>query len=110
MVRWTSAGFPDDPRPDPQVFRGLPLLAAYEQAAVDGFVGTDTAACFQQYREESLQYCPGDTRNIKITYPDDLVTAEEVLRHAGSASPDRRQQAPGAGGKPYSPRYHPGGD
>ena len=66
----------------PQVFRGLPLLAAYEQAAADGFVGTDTAACFQQYREESLQYCPGDTRNIKITYPDDLFTAEEILRHA----------------------------
>lgn len=66
----------------PQVFRGVPLLAAYEQAAGDGFVGTDTAACFQQYCEESLQYCPGDTRNIKITYPDDLFTAEEILRHA----------------------------
>lgn len=66
----------------PQVFRGLPLLEAYEAAAVDGFVGTDTAACFQQYRAESLQYHPGDTRNIKITYPDDLFTAEEILRHA----------------------------
>jgi 2-C-methyl-D-erythritol 4-phosphate cytidylyltransferase len=65
----------------PQVFQGPPLLAAYEQAAVDGFVGTDTAACFQQYRHESLRYCPGDTRNIKITYPDDLRTAEELLRN-----------------------------
>ncbi|WP_111766978.1 IspD/TarI family cytidylyltransferase [Nakamurella deserti] len=66
----------------PQVFRALPLLQAYERAAEDGFVGTDTGVCFQQYRDEALLYRTGDPRNIKITYPDDLVTAEEILRHA----------------------------
>lgn len=66
----------------PQVFRGGPLLAAYEAAERDGFVGTDTAACFQRYREEPLTYLPGDPQNIKVTYPDDLVVAEAVLRRA----------------------------
>ncbi len=63
----------------PQVFRGPPLLAAYEQAAIDGFAGTDTAACFQRYRPEPLAYLPGDPENIKVTYPEDLLAAEAIL-------------------------------
>lgn len=66
----------------PQVFRGGPLLAAYEAAERDGFVGTDTAACFQRYRPEPLVYLPGDPQNIKVTYPDDLGIAEAILRRA----------------------------
>ena len=64
----------------PQVFRAAPLLQAYRRSTADGFVGTDTAACFQQYNSEPLQYTPGDARNIKITYPGDLFAAEEILR------------------------------
>ncbi len=64
----------------PQVFDAHTLLTAYEKAAADGFVGTDTAACVSQYSEVGLQWVPGDTRNIKITYPNDLFTAANILR------------------------------
>jgi 2-C-methyl-D-erythritol 4-phosphate cytidylyltransferase len=64
----------------PQGFRAAPLLAAYEQAARDGFVGTDTASCVAEYTELPVRCVPGDERNFKITYPHDLVIAERVLR------------------------------
>ncbi len=71
----------------PQGFRSGPLLDAYRRAATDGFVGTDTAACFQRYRPEPLIWLPGDPENLKITFPEDLPLAEAALRRAGAQSP-----------------------
>lgn len=64
----------------PQAFRAKEVLAAYTQAEKDGFVGTDTAACMEQYfpGTESIAV-PGEVTNIKITYPDDLVMAEKII-------------------------------
>jgi 2-C-methyl-D-erythritol 4-phosphate cytidylyltransferase len=73
----------------PQGFQAAPLLAAYEQAAADGFIGTDTAACVQRYSDVAVRCIPGDDDNIKITYPHDLVIAADSLAAAG--------QPPGAG-------------
>ena len=36
----------------PQGFRAQPLLAAYEKALEEGFVGTDTAACMERFFPE----------------------------------------------------------
>jgi 2-C-methyl-D-erythritol 4-phosphate cytidylyltransferase len=66
----------------PQAFRSGPLLAAYQAAAADGFTGTDTAACMERYGDVPVPVVPGDPRNLKVTYPDDLVTAELYLAAA----------------------------
>lgn len=63
----------------PQTFRARPLLAAYEQADADGFNGTDTVSCWEQYNDRPVRWVPGDPRNIKITYPGDLLDAERIL-------------------------------
>ena len=63
----------------PQAFRAHPLLDAYECAARDGFVGTDTAACMERYGGLPVHCLAGDPRNIKVTYPQDLFLAERLL-------------------------------
>jgi 2-C-methyl-D-erythritol 4-phosphate cytidylyltransferase len=67
----------------PQAFRSSPLLAAYQAAAADGFTGTDTAACVERYEGVPVQVVDGDPRNIKVTYADDLFTAELILTTSG---------------------------
>ena len=66
----------------PQAFLAAPLLAAYRQAAADGFVGTDTASCIERYTDLPVRCVPGDAGNIKITFPDDLFLAERLLAKA----------------------------
>ena len=56
----------------PQAFRAAELLAAYEQAARDGFDGTDTAACWARYTDLPVAAVPSSPRNLKITFPEDL--------------------------------------
>lgn len=65
----------------PQGFAARPLLAAYERAAAEGFVGTDTASCMERFTDLAIRCIEGDERNFKITYPHDLVIAERVLAH-----------------------------
>ena len=67
----------------PQAFRSGLLLAAYQAAAADGFTGTDTASCVERYKGVPVQVVPGDPRNIKVTYADDLFTAELFLAASG---------------------------
>jgi 2-C-methyl-D-erythritol 4-phosphate cytidylyltransferase len=67
----------------PQAFRSRPLLAAYQAAASDGFTGTDTASCVERYEGLPVQVVSGDPRNIKVTYADDLFTAELILTTSG---------------------------
>ena len=71
----------------PQAFRGAPLLAAYEAAAVDGFAGTDTASCVERYGDVPVQVVAGDQRNLKVTYADDLLLAELLLAASGRRRP-----------------------
>jgi 2-C-methyl-D-erythritol 4-phosphate cytidylyltransferase len=64
----------------PQGFRAQLLLEAYENAAVDGFTGTDTAACMEKYFPDVKIFAvPGDALNFKITYPQDLAIAELLV-------------------------------
>lgn len=72
----------------PQGFDGRELLAAYLAADRDGFVGTDTAACLERYTNVGIRIVPGERHNLKITFPEDLRLAEELLAAptAGSGS------------------------
>lgn len=64
----------------PQGFKAQQLLQAYEKAAVAGFVGTDTAACMEEFFPDVKTVAvPGDIFNIKITYPQDLAIAELLV-------------------------------
>jgi 2-C-methyl-D-erythritol 4-phosphate cytidylyltransferase len=64
----------------PQGFRAGQLLEAYEKAAVQGFIGTDTAACMEKFFPDVKTVAvPGDIFNIKITYPQDLAIAELLV-------------------------------
>jgi 2-C-methyl-D-erythritol 4-phosphate cytidylyltransferase len=64
----------------PQAFAARELLGAYRQAAADGFVGTDTAACLERYTEVSVVGVPSTAANLKVTFPEDVTVAEELLR------------------------------
>jgi 2-C-methyl-D-erythritol 4-phosphate cytidylyltransferase len=64
----------------PQGFRAVQLLEAYEKAAAQGFIGTDTAACMENFFPDlKTAAIPGDIFNIKITYPQDLAIAELLV-------------------------------
>jgi 2-C-methyl-D-erythritol 4-phosphate cytidylyltransferase len=63
----------------PQAFAARTLLAAYDAADADGFVGTDTAACLERYAGAAVHPVDGERHNLKITFPDDLRLAEELL-------------------------------
>ncbi|HWD02560.1 MAG TPA: IspD/TarI family cytidylyltransferase [Amycolatopsis sp.] len=63
----------------PQGFRARPLVAAYEQAEAEGFLGTDTASCMERFSGLPVRWVPGGAENMKITYPHDLAVAERLL-------------------------------
>jgi 2-C-methyl-D-erythritol 4-phosphate cytidylyltransferase len=64
----------------PQGFRAKEVLAAYTLAEKNGFIGTDTAACMEEYFPETQSLgVPGEPTNIKITFPQDLEIAERIL-------------------------------
>lgn len=64
----------------PQGFIARELLEAYNKAAIDGFIGTDTAVCIEKYAPSITTFAVStDVSNIKITFPQDLAIAEHVL-------------------------------
>ena len=65
----------------PQGYVAQELLVAYKKAAVDSFIGTDTAACMEKYFPEiTTKAIAGDVLNIKITYPQDFFIAKDILQ------------------------------
>ncbi len=62
----------------PQKFDRARLAAAHEAARADGAVFTEDASLFHQYAKEPVRILPGSERNIKITVPTDIVTAEAI--------------------------------
>ena len=63
----------------PQGFLAAPLIDAYEQAAREAYLGTDTASCMERYSGMPVRWVHGDQHNFKITYPHDLTIAEQFL-------------------------------
>lgn len=62
----------------PQAFRARELLAAYRAAAAEGFHGVDTAESVERFTDLSVQIVNGDPDNIKVTFVEDLFTAEDL--------------------------------
>jgi 2-C-methyl-D-erythritol 4-phosphate cytidylyltransferase len=62
----------------PQKFDRAKLLAAHEAARSEGTSFTEDASLFHRYAGEPVRILPGSERNIKITVPTDVVTAEAI--------------------------------
>lgn len=67
----------------PQTFRRDLILAAYETAAKDGFVGTDDAS-LAEHCGYPVKVILGSYRNIKITTREDLLIGEAFLKEEKS--------------------------
>lgn len=67
----------------PQGFPRDMILDAYRRAAADGVVATDDAALAERYGGRVV-VVEGDPRNLKITRPDDLDRARELLAAGGT--------------------------
>lgn len=64
----------------PQAFRAADLLAAYAQAAADGFDGTDTGATLERYASGvRIVAVPSSSLNLKVTFADDLGAVGKLL-------------------------------
>ena len=63
----------------PQGFRYDVIKKAFDEASVDGFVGTDEAALVERSGHE-VAVVMGSPRNIKITAPADMELAEFYLK------------------------------
>lgn len=68
----------------PQGFRYDVLKKAFDEAAADGFIGTDEASLVERSGQE-VAVVMGSPRNIKITTPGDLELAEFYLKSASAA-------------------------
>jgi 2-C-methyl-D-erythritol 4-phosphate cytidylyltransferase len=64
----------------PQGFRYDILKKAFDEAAADGFLGTDEASLVERSGRE-VAVVMGSPRNLKITTPSDMELAEFYLRH-----------------------------
>jgi 2-C-methyl-D-erythritol 4-phosphate cytidylyltransferase len=62
----------------PQKFDRAKLAAAHAAARADGAFFTEDASLFHRYALERVRILPGSERNIKITVPTDIVTAEAI--------------------------------
>jgi 2-C-methyl-D-erythritol 4-phosphate cytidylyltransferase len=62
----------------PQKFDRAALAAAHEAARRDGARFTEDASLFHRYAGTPVRILPGSERNIKITVPTDIVTAEAI--------------------------------
>lgn len=62
----------------PQGFVAPELLEAYRRAVRDGFTGVDTSETVERYTDVKVGVVPGEATNIKVTFVDDLETAEEI--------------------------------
>jgi 2-C-methyl-D-erythritol 4-phosphate cytidylyltransferase len=66
----------------PQGFRYSILKKAFDEAAADGFVGTDEASLIER-SGQPVGVVMGSPRNIKITTPADMELAEFYLKASG---------------------------
>lgn len=63
----------------PQTFRRKEILAAYEKAKADGFLGTDDASV-AEHSGFAVRVIMGSYRNIKITTKEDLLIGAAFLK------------------------------
>jgi 2-C-methyl-D-erythritol 4-phosphate cytidylyltransferase len=68
----------------PQGFSARPLLEAFRAAAVADVESTDTAATIERFSDLVVTTVPGDSDNIKVTWPADVERASRLLAARGT--------------------------
>ncbi|MBI4551390.1 MAG: 2-C-methyl-D-erythritol 4-phosphate cytidylyltransferase [Candidatus Latescibacteria bacterium] len=68
----------------PQTFSYALLRDAHERARADGYEGTDDAALVERLGHR-VTILRGSYENIKLTTPEDVVVAEQILRRRGNS-------------------------
>ena len=63
----------------PQCFDYKKILNAHEKAQKDGFIATDDCAVYEKYVGK-IKITNGSYDNIKITTPEDMIIAENILK------------------------------
>jgi len=63
----------------PQTFRVRDIKCAHEKALEEGFETTDDCALYEKYMGK-IKIIEGINKNIKITFPEDLVLARAILK------------------------------
>ncbi|MBS7299218.1 MAG: 2-C-methyl-D-erythritol 4-phosphate cytidylyltransferase [Eubacteriales bacterium] len=66
----------------PQVFERKELIKAHEKAIEDGFAATDDCAVMERMGAK-IKIVEGSYENIKLTTPEDIFTAERILKARG---------------------------
>ncbi len=64
----------------PQVFKYEMILRAFQMAYAEGIYATDDASLFERYIGR-VKIVKSDTRNLKITTPEDIAVAESLLEN-----------------------------
>ena len=63
----------------PQIFPASELWKSYELAKLDKWQAVDTTECVSKYSELEAVVIPGDPRNMKVTFIEDIFKLEELI-------------------------------
>jgi len=63
----------------PQVFLKNDILNAHKKAKEDGFLGTDDCSLMERMGKK-IKITLGSYENMKITTPEDIYSAERILK------------------------------
>ena len=62
-----------------QIFPASELWKSYELAKLDNWQALDTTECVSKYSELEAVVIPGDPRNMKVTFIEDIFILEEMI-------------------------------
>ncbi len=63
----------------PQIFKREEILKAHKMAISDNFLGTDDCGLYEKYIGK-IKVTKGSYDNIKLTTPDDMIIAKNILK------------------------------
>ena len=63
----------------PQIFPASELWKSYELAKLDNWQALDTTECVSKYSDLEAVVIPGDPRNMKVTFIEDIFILEEMI-------------------------------
>lgn len=63
----------------PQIFPAAELWKSYELAKLDNWQAVDTTECVSKYSELEAVVIPGDPRNMKVTFIEDIFKLEQMI-------------------------------
>lgn len=63
----------------PQVFPADELWKSYELAKIDNWQAVDTTECVSKYVGREAVIVPGDPKNMKVTFIEDIFELEKII-------------------------------